>query len=510
MVLSDQRLFGPFHYTIEVRLYAGQRTFIGSMPHWAATTWLVTGSPTIFRRLQLKHTTALIWFRDDLRVHDHEAIARAHTRNMKTIAVFCFDPSISEVDEYGFPRVGKHRLRFLQETVANLRDNLAAIGIPLVICFESPAVAIPRLAIEHHAEVVYAQKALTPKEILDERHLGVALGPNTRLSLYSGQFLIHPDDLPFELSDFPSYFSTFRKVVEKKCEPRELFEIDPQDDDTVLHPDDLLAGPAVDFRAYTRDPRSCFPFRGGETHALYRVNEYLWDSKHVTRYKDMRNDLSGVNSSTKFSSWLANGSLSPRYVYSEMKRFEKKVVQNSSTYWVIYELLWRDFYKYILLIHGPRIFDLNGVGRQPYKFRHDPALIDRWISGNTGEPVVDAAMIELKTTGWLSARARKITASYFCHDLEQDWRIGAAWFASQLLDLDAASNWGNWMFAAGVSCDQERSNRLNIRGETDRYDPDGAYRSRWIKPATHNPKPETRAASSLAVPGKSPDRVQPL
>lgn len=428
---------------------------------------------------------------------------------MKTIAVFCFDPSISEVDEYGFPRISDHRLHFLQQTVSNLRDNLSAIGIPLIVVHEAPTEAIPRLVTTYHVDIVFAQKALAPKEIQDELSVAKAIAHTASLSLYSGQFLIHPDDLPFEINEFPDSFSVFRKLVEKMCEPRELFEVEPEEQDAAIEfASGPTAGPVHADDSYSRDPRSCFPFRGGETHALYRVNEYLWDSKAVTRYKDMRNSLYGVDTSTKFSPWLANGSLSPRYVYSEMKRFEKKVVQNSSTYWVIYELLWRDFYKYVLLVHGARIFDLNGVGRHQYTFHADQDAISKWIAGETGEPLVDACMKELKTTGWLSTRARKIAASYFCHELEQDWRIGASWFASQLIDLDAASNWGNWMFAAGVSCDQERNNRLNIRSELEMYDPDRSYRARWLDELPTLDEPSLKAASSVVMP--PPDSVKPV
>ncbi len=442
----------------------------------------------------MKNSTALIWFRDDLRVHDHEALTRASTRHSRVVGIFCFNPTHFELDEYGFPRVGRHRLRFLQESVDNLRANLSSSGIPLLVYKENPAVIIPEVVRSNSVDEVFAQKALTPAEVQEEIAVTKALPKNVKLQYYSGQFLIHPDDIPFDLNSFPPDFSTFRKEVEKKCEPRELFDVpllaDEQKDEFL---DISLGIENIYTDSYVRDKRTSFPYRGGEMNALYRVNEYLWDTKYVTRYKETRNDMVGTNSSTKFSPWLANGSLSPRYVLGEINRFEKKVVQNGSTYWVFYELLWRDFYKYIALIHGRSIFNIDGIGGETYSYEHDQELVDKWISASTGEGIVDAVMTELNSTGWVSSRGRQIASSYFCHDLRQDWRIGASWFASQLVDLDIASNWGNWMFMAGVGSDQERNHRLNPKSQAERYDQDGRYRDLWLRgsdePVSDKPRP---------------------
>ena len=306
---------------------------------------------------------------------------------------------------------------------------------------------------DEEVDTVVAQKALIGPDLATEERILSELGKITSFDLYFGQFLIHPNDLPFRLSDLPASFSTFRQEVERKCEPREVISTVPS---SYASSNDIdLELPTYTSDRREVDARSAFPFRGGETFGKYRVNDYLWDSKRLTRYRETRNGLLGSEYSSKFSPWLANGSLSPRHIYGELKRFEKKVVQNNSTYWLFLMMLWRAYYKYMALTRGKLFFQVEGIAQRQYRFTSDAGAVTAWIEGNTDNDFVNAAMLELRLTGWLSSRARLIVASYFCNELSQDWRIGAAWFASQLIDLDPALNWGNWMTVAGVGDDPD-------------------------------------------------------
>ena len=142
-----------------------------------------------------------------------------------------------------------------------------------------------------------------------------------------------------------------------------------------------------------------FPFKGGETSGLNRLNDYLWGTDAVATYKATRNGLVGTDYSTKFSPWLANGTLSPRAIYWEIKKYEKQRTANDSTYWVIFELIWRDFFRFVCLKYGDKVFYAGGLRGEEIFWKQDMDLFDKWKNGNTGVPFIDANMRELLKVG---------------------------------------------------------------------------------------------------------------
>jgi deoxyribodipyrimidine photo-lyase len=236
------------------------------------------------------------------------------------------------------------------------------------------------------------------------------------------------------------------------------------------------------FNNFIPHPNTAFNYKGGETSALKRLDYYLFESKKVGFYKKTRNGLIGKDYSTKFSPWLANGSLSAKTIYWKIKEYETIFGANQSTYWVIFELIWRDYFKYISLKHGNAIFKLEGIRNTSYEWQDNKALIDKWINGETQSAFVNANMIELKTTGWMSNRGRQNVASYFSKALQLDWRIGAAYFESLLLDYDVHSNYGNWKYVSGVGNDP-RDRKFNVNLQAQRYDGQGKFQKLWLQPS---------------------------
>ena len=228
----------------------------------------------------------------------------------------------------------------------------------------------------------------------------------------------------------------------------------------------------------TAHPHSAFPFKGGSKAGELRMERYFWDTEKLSFYKQTRNGLLGLDYSSKFSAWLANGSISARQIYWEIKEYEEQVQKNQSTYWLIFELIWRDYFKFISLKHQDKIFHLGGILQKDYHWKNNPKTIQAWIDGETHEPFVNANMIELQKTGWMSNRGRQNVASYFAKDLLLDWRIGAAYFEAQLIDYDVHSNYGNWMYVAGVGNDP-RDRKFNIRKQAERYDENGKFQRLW-------------------------------
>lgn len=232
-------------------------------------------------------------------------------------------------------------------------------------------------------------------------------------------------------------------------------------------------------------------FRGGETAALARLKEYLWDSDCLKTYKETRNGMLGGNYSSKFSPWLAHGCLSPRTVVAEVGRYEKERVANDSTYWLLFELIWRDYFRFYALAHGTRLFQLWGPRNSPddgtRQWRADARLLQSWGLGVTGYPFVDANMRELLATGFQSNRGRQNVASFFVKDLDMDWRLGGEWFEGLLLDHDVGSNWGNWTYVAGVGADPREDRYFLIPKQSRDYDRQGEYMRHWLPELAHAP-----------------------
>ena len=234
------------------------------------------------------------------------------------------------------------------------------------------------------------------------------------------------------------------------------------------------------FDDFILDNRSAFNFSGGSDSAKERLDQYLWKSRKINYYKQTRNGLIGLDYSSKFSPWLANGSISPREIYWEIKEYEKDILKNQSTYWLVFELIWRDYFKYISLKYGSKIFKIGGILEKDYEWSDDVRIFKEWTEGRTVEPFVNANMIELNSTGWMSNRGRQNVASFLAKELKIDWRWGASYFESKLIDYDVHSNYGNWMYVSGVGNDP-RDRKFNIKFQAERYDPSKKYQNMWLQ-----------------------------
>ncbi len=424
--------------------------------------------------------TGIVWFRNDLRAQDNYSLQRAVEENDRVIGVYCFEPRQFAQTKYGFKKTEKFRAKFLQESVVQLQADLAALNISLRVAHGAPKTIIPSLVNEYAVENIYLQRVWTAEEVAVKDELAQALDKSMNWIEAYDQFLFHPEDLVFATDNIPPVFTQFRKKCEKYSSIRACVEL------RACAPENLLSTKSeipslsdLGFADFEIDERSAFPFKGGTKAAAARIAHYFWETKNLSRYKKTRNGLVGIDYSSKLSAWLANGSISPRQIYEAIKAYEKANGANDSTYWLIFELIWRDYFKYISLQHGNLIFQLGGILRRRYHWKNDSTLIQQWIDGATKEPFVNANMIELKATGWMSNRGRQNVASYFAKALELDWRIGAAYFESFLIDYDVDSNYGNWMYVAGVGNDP-RDRKFNVRLQASRYDAAGVFQRLWL------------------------------
>ncbi len=430
-----------------------------------------------------KSAKILIWFRNDLRLHDHEPLHKAFSKTEEIIPVYCFDPRQFQRTELGFPKTDYFRARFLIESVKDLRKNLQKLGGDLVVRIGQPEEVIPDLAKHLGVTAVYASKEVTDEEIKVEEKLESALWKeNISLETFWNATLFHIEDLPYPTSNLPDVFTQFRKSVEKGAKVRSTFAGIPKIDPLGGIPvGDIPSYQELGLEAQEASSLGVLPFEGGESKGLQRLHYYIWEQELIKDYKQTRNGLLGGDYSSKFSPWLAHGCLSPRRIYEEVKRFEQKVHKNQSTYWLIFELIWRDYFRFVAHKYGNRIFQLNGIKNSlDFQLKDHHKLFEKWKEGRTGVPFIDANMRELNETGFMSNRGRQNVASFLVKDLRVNWTWGAAYFESKLIDYDVCSNWGNWTYVAGVGNDPRENRYFNIMSQAKRYDPKGEYVKHWL------------------------------
>uniref|UniRef100_A0A0G4IFH9 Cryptochrome DASH n=1 Tax=Chromera velia CCMP2878 TaxID=1169474 RepID=A0A0G4IFH9_9ALVE len=476
-----------------------------------------------------KKHRVIVWFRNELRLHDNPLLQQAirlgkkEGSRLEWVPVFVFDRAAFQESEWGNPKVGSHRARFLLESVEDLRKSLREKCANLVVASGNPQQVIPELLSPGAQHTVLAGQEVTSEEKNAEKAvfaavqkkaeaLGEGTGAgmslvwcNTMYGLGDVKRLFGGNSVP----SLPLVFTKFRTQVEKALQiPSPLptpsrDSLPPMADVSALQssesfwpfekPLDTTAMPMTETVAQElerlgdgADERGVMRFRGGETEGLGRMKRYIWEEDRLKEYFDTRNGMVGPDYSSKFAPWLALGCLSPRQVASEIAIYESKRTKNKSTYWLQFELIWRDYFRFLCKRLGRSVFFPKGPGiysdppppsvRSPRDVEGE-RLLSLWKQGQTGVPLVDACMRELKATGFMSNRGRQNVASFLALDCRVDWRRGADWFEHLLIDYDVCSNWGNWVAAAGWT--GGRLNRFNIPKQTKTYDPNGEFIKLW-------------------------------
>ncbi|MCC5919498.1 MAG: DASH family cryptochrome [Cyclobacteriaceae bacterium] len=426
---------------------------------------------------------AIVWFRNDLRVEDNETLYRAIKHHDEIIPIYIFNNEHFRSHDLGFKKTGSLRVQFLLESLSDLKQSLSDIGGNLFIHQGQPEKIILEFAQKYDAQMVYVSKEVGTEEQKESAAVEKALLKNSIAYEEVWQkTLYHEEDIPWPINRLPDIFTQFRKETEKLVEIRPTYP----SPNHISVPKELEANalPTISDLGYEKreqDPRTAIRFIGGERAGKARLHEYLWDKNLLKDYKNTRNGLIGADYSSKLSAWLAVGALSPRTVYEEVKKYEKERVKNSSTYWLIFELIWRDYFTFVAKRYGAKIFRIGGIKNDPMKLSKHQKYFDKWKDGETGVPFIDANMRELKLTGFMSNRGRQNVASFLVKDLKIDWTWGAAWFEHCLVDYDVASNWGNWNYVAGVGNDPRENRYFNIISQADRYDPNGDYVRLWLE-----------------------------
>jgi deoxyribodipyrimidine photo-lyase len=425
--------------------------------------------------------TAIVWFRNDLRLHDNEALVKAMAAAENIVPVYIFDERLyNRFTPYGFKKTGIHRARFILESVLNLKRNLQQKGSDLYVRVGKPEEIIAKLAQDLHSSWVFCNRERTAEEEHVQDSLERKLWGIGQEMIYTrGKMLYYTSDLPFPVKHTPDTFTNFRKEVENIIPIRE-----PLQAPSVIHTE--VAG-SFDFgemptleQWYKNDEGIDTRFVGGEDAALEQLKYYIWDKKLIANYKESRNELLGWDFSSKFSAWLALGCISPKQIHHEVKKFEKLYGASDSTYWLIFELLWRDFFRLMGKKYKNKIFQESGFSGNPPVSVFDEEKLKLWTEGKTGIPFIDANMRELLHTGYMSNRGRQNVASFLINELNLPWTVGAEYFESMLIDYDPCSNYGNWCHLAGVGNDKRDERHFNTINQSKKYDATCVYMKHWL------------------------------
>ncbi len=412
---------------------------------------------------------SLVWFTKDLRTKDNECLNWLDKSQSPAIALV-FSPHGLSVFQQAFFR----------QSVVDLQNKLALKKIKLFCIQGSPEQEIVKWVQENSIQFVLASSAYNTRDQQTIDAVAMALQSKTaaHLKAFDQSTLLHADDFRSVLNRLPPTFTPFRKLVEEAWTVRDVATTDSNNLKGFV-PTVPPGTHFVDFANTEGAANLPYTIAGGETAAWQRLKEFIWETRSIDSYKDNRNGMIEKNDSSKFSPWLANGCISARSIYHEIKAYEQMYAANDSTYWLIFELLWRDYFKFHSLKIGEQLFNLAGFLKKTKPWLEDYKSFSRWCQGETGEDFVDANMQELTQTGWMSNRGRQNVASYFSKQLKLNWTLGAEFFEKHLLDYDIESNWGNWQYLAGVGTDP-RDRDFNIQRQAENYDPDFKYRNKWL------------------------------
>ncbi len=414
-----------------------------------------------------KINTGLFWFRQDCRLQDNPALTILCEQVDRLGCVYLTQQHVDFGSQLVISKVNQAKQCFTRQSLIALDGALRHKNQHLIV-LDQPVQQALQKVIETYSITHFASEA--PNGVYEKKAL-LALQqtyPDVNFVIGPMNTLFRQETLPFELTDLPATFTPFRKKVEN-CELATPLQA----------PERLPPSPVSAKTGLSAMPKSHFA-QGGEQAGLKQLDHYLFASHRVKQYKQTRNALDDWASSSKLSLWLANGCLSVRTVFAQLQRYEARHGANDSTYWLYFELLWREFFQWYLAKHQQHLFLFAGVQQSPPATSFNQHQFTRWCEGMTDYPIVNACMRQLNQTGYMSNRGRQLVASCFVHELGLDWRYGAAYFEQQLIDYDVASNWGNWQYLAGVGADPRGHRQFDLAKQTAIYDPNADFRNRWL------------------------------
>jgi len=415
---------------------------------------------------------ALCWIRRDLRLHDHAALSAATAHHQRVAVVFVFDALILNALE---DRDDK-RVTFIYESLVEIDAALRAHGSRLIVLHGDPVELIPRLALELRVDAVYANHDDEPYAIARDQRVAQALQSQVQsLNTFKDHVIFERQEVTTQSGGDFRVYTPYMRAWRARLRPADVAERSVDDKSFWLNLPE--SAPAL-------APLSGYGFQSSElwlkpgaSGGRERLAAFTQDLPHYGQ----RRDFPAISGTSGLSVHLRFGTISIREAVRHAQRHDSA----GSTKW-LNELIWRDFYQMIMsrfpqamtTSFKPEYRDLVWPGPTEH--------FEAWKEGQTGYPIVDAAMRELKQTGWMHNRLRMIAASFLTKDLLVSWQDGEAHFARYLLDFDLASNNGGWQWAASTGVDAQPYFRIfNPITQSQKFDPEGTYIRRWVPEIAH-------------------------
>ncbi|WP_168403896.1 deoxyribodipyrimidine photo-lyase [Erwinia amylovora] len=423
-------------------------------------------------------TTHLVWLRNDLRINDNHALyAACRSEQANVIALFIATPQ-----QWRMHHMAPKQAEFIWQSLQDVQQSLAAKGIVLHVAqcddFSASVTLLQAFCREHRVDRLFYNYQYEVNERQRDAAVERALFEDDVVSQgFDDSLLLPPGSVLTGNREMYKVFTPFSKAFVKRlqqglpeCLPapavRQSGAIEPE------------AGSLKPFD-YPREDIESSLFPSGEKAAIARLREFCQQA--VTDYPKQR-DLPARDGTSRLSVYLATGALSPRQCLHRLLKQHPGGLEDSRVFVWLNELIWREFYRHLLVAfpalcrHQPFTRWTNSV-----KWRDDKQQLTAWQQGKTGYPIVDAAMRQLNSLGWMHNRLRMITASFLVKDLLIDWREGERYFMSQLLDGDLAANNGGWQWAASTGTDAAPYFRIfNPTTQGERFDKDGEFIRRWL------------------------------
>lgn len=393
--------------------------------------------------------TAVVLFTRDLRVRDHPALAAACANAERVVPLYVLDPELAGRSP--------NRDRFLHQCLADLRDTLRQHGADLLIRRGDPVAETIRLARDVGAEGVAVSGDVSRYARRRERRLRAECDRHRiALRIFPGLTIVDPGALTPAGGDHYKVFTPYHRAW-----------LGAKWRDEVATPRRITLPSGLDAGALPASPAGESPDApmGGEREARHRLRDWL---RRVDGYRE-GHDALALDATSRLSAYLRFGCLSPLSVATAVDDPGGAFVR---------QLCWRDFYYQVAFAFP----DLSTVAYRrgvTEDWRYDPEALARWQEGETGVPLVDAGMRQLRQEGWMHNRARLVVADYLTKHLGLDWREGVRWFHRALIDGDVPNNSGNWQWTAGTGNDTRPYRRFSPARQAERYDPEGEYVNRY-------------------------------
>jgi deoxyribodipyrimidine photo-lyase len=412
--------------------------------------------------------TAIVWFRRDLRLHDHPALAAAAGRCDRLVPLYVLDPALL-AGRFASPT----RAWFLLGALAALRSSLQDLGSDLVVRVGDPRQVVPALARATGAADVVVSRDHAPFGRARDQAVAESLAADgVRWHAQRGVLVHEPDELATGQGTPFSVYSPFRRAweaLERRAAVSAPTGLPP------LAGIDAGALPTLGALGLGDGPTADPALLPEPSEAAARARLERWLARGLTDYASSRDRLDLEDGTSRLSADLRLGLL------SALEVVERASGAGDGRRVFVNELVWREFYAHVLF-HRPTVLRHAFVPAfESLPWADDEAGVAAWRAGRTGYPVVDAGMRQLAASGWMHNRARMITASFLTKHLLTDWRVGEAWFMQTLVDGDVASNNGGWQWSASTGTDPQPYFRIfNPILQGRRHDPDGAYVRRWV------------------------------